>query len=103
MANNPYVNKVQYGNEVLIDLTQDTITANKILVGYTAHDASGAPITGTCNGVQIPVPASGTNSFWIAVPNGTSNPDPDEPEDWIKFVFTIDSSGNSEVTDGNSQ
>lgn len=43
------VNKVIYGNTVLIDLTADTITADKILASYTAHDASGAMITGTCD------------------------------------------------------
>ena len=41
-------NKVVYGNTVLIDLTADTITADKILANYTAHDASGTMITGTC-------------------------------------------------------
>lgn len=34
--------------EVLIDLTGDTVTADKILTGYKAHDKSGATITGTC-------------------------------------------------------
>lgn len=47
MASNQYVNKVQYGNSTLIDLTGDTVTAATLLQGYTAHDASGAPITGT--------------------------------------------------------
>lgn len=47
MANNQYVNKVQYGGNTLIDLTSDTVAANKILSGYTAHDKSGAVITGT--------------------------------------------------------
>ena len=47
MANNQYVNKVEFGNEVLIDLTNDTVTADKILAGYTAHSASGASITGS--------------------------------------------------------
>lgn len=42
-------NKVVYGNTVLIDLTADTVTADKILASYTAHDASGATITGTCD------------------------------------------------------
>lgn len=42
-------NKVVYGNTVLIDLTADTVTADKILAAYTAHDASGAIITGTCD------------------------------------------------------
>lgn len=50
MANNTYVNKVQYGSSTLIDLTGDTVTAASLAQGYTAHDASGAPITGTMSG-----------------------------------------------------
>lgn len=42
-------NKVVYGSTVLIDLTADTITADKILANYTAHDASGVTIAGTCD------------------------------------------------------
>ena len=42
-----YVNKVVYNGTTLIDLTSDTITADKILSGYTAHDKSGAAITGS--------------------------------------------------------
>ena len=45
---NEYVNKVIYGGNTLIDLTGDTVTADKILASYTAHAASGAPITGSC-------------------------------------------------------
>ena len=48
MANNEYINKVIYGGNTLIDLTADTVTADKILSGYTGHAASGAHITGTC-------------------------------------------------------
>ena len=48
MASNEYINKVIYGGNTLIDLTGDTVTADKILSGYTAHAASGEPITGTC-------------------------------------------------------
>lgn len=33
--------------ETLIDLTSDTVTADRLLSGYTAHDATGAIITGT--------------------------------------------------------
>ena len=32
------INKVVYGSTVLIDLTADTVTADKILASYTAHD-----------------------------------------------------------------
>lgn len=48
MANNNYINKVVYGNDVLIDLTSDTITVADLLSGVTAHDKSGATITGSC-------------------------------------------------------
>lgn len=44
---NQYVNKVVYGGQTLIDLTSDTITAADLAEGITAHDKSGAPITGT--------------------------------------------------------
>lgn len=42
------INKVIYGGTTLIDLTSDTVTEDKMLSGYTAHDKSGAQITGTC-------------------------------------------------------
>ena len=42
-----YRNKIIFGNETLMDLTQDTITPADLASGVTAHDASGAPITGT--------------------------------------------------------
>lgn len=45
---NQYVNKVVYDGTTLIDLTSDTVAAAYILSGYTAHDKSGAPITGSC-------------------------------------------------------
>ena len=41
------VNKVVYGTTVLVDLTEDTVTPDKLLKGATAHNASGEPITGT--------------------------------------------------------
>ena len=46
MAN--YINKLVVGNETKLDLTADTVTEDKLLKGATAHDKSGAPITGTC-------------------------------------------------------
>ena len=42
-----YNSKVVLGDEVLIDLTADTITAASLQSGVTAHDKTGAPITGT--------------------------------------------------------
>lgn len=42
------VSKVIYGNTTLIDLTSDTVVANKLLSGYTAHGADGEAISGSC-------------------------------------------------------
>lgn len=46
---NEYVSKVVLSNgTTLIDLTADTVTPETMLTGVTAHDKSGAKITGTC-------------------------------------------------------
>ena len=42
------ISKVVYGGTTLIDLTSDTITADKLLTGVTAHGKDGEPITGSC-------------------------------------------------------
>lgn len=42
------INKVVYGGETLIDLTGDTVTADKLLSGITAHGKDGELVTGTC-------------------------------------------------------
>ena len=44
---NQYVNKVVVGGETKLDLTGDTVVAEKLAQGYKAHDKSGAPIVGT--------------------------------------------------------
>ena len=43
------ISKVIYGGNVLIDLTADTVTPEKLLTGYTAHAADGAQISGACD------------------------------------------------------
>lgn len=48
MAVNKNISKVVYGNTVLIDLTTDTVTKDQILTNFTAHDKTGAVITGEC-------------------------------------------------------
>lgn len=40
------INKVEFAGNTLIDLTADTVTPDTLLEGMTAHDASGALITG---------------------------------------------------------
>ena len=49
MPTNSYNSKVIFNGEVLIDLTADTVTADKLLKGITAHGKDGAPVTGTCD------------------------------------------------------
>ena len=44
-----YVNKLVVGNDVKFDLTGDTVAPNTLLTGATAHDKTGAQITGTCS------------------------------------------------------
>lgn len=40
--------KIIYDGQVLIDLTNDTVIADKLLKDYTAHGADGELVTGTC-------------------------------------------------------
>jgi hypothetical protein len=47
------VSKVVYGNDTVIDLTGDTITADRLRAGYTAHGADGEAITGTLNTASL--------------------------------------------------
>lgn len=42
------ISKVIYGGNTLIDLTADSVKADKLLVGYTAHGADGEVINGAC-------------------------------------------------------
>ena len=68
MAENPYVNKVVYGDEVLIDLSEDTVTESTLKRGTTAHTRSGEQITGE---LDI-LPVGGTEGD-ILVKSGATN------------------------------
>ena len=57
MANNPTVNKVIYGNDTLIDLTEDDVTAGDVVAGKYFHAPSGVRTVGTA---VIPEPATAT-------------------------------------------
>lgn len=60
MANNPYVNKVELADGTsLIDISDTTATADKILQGYTAYGADGSKLTGTATG--------GGSSSWTKI------------------------------------
>lgn len=45
------VNKVEYAGKVLLDLTEDTVSPDKLISGTTAHDKTGAKIIGTLEDV----------------------------------------------------
>lgn len=47
MANNTNINKIIYGTSTLIDLTNDTVTSNRMFKGDQAHAADGSVIIGT--------------------------------------------------------
>ena len=42
------ISKIIFGNSTLLDLTADTVVADKLLSGYTAHGADGNLIEGSC-------------------------------------------------------
>lgn len=45
------VNKVEYAGKVLLDLTEDTVSPDKLISGATCHDKTGAKIIGTLEDV----------------------------------------------------
>lgn len=47
-----YVNKVEVNGETIIDLTSDTVSADNLPKGVTAHDAAGYAIIGTAEFVS---------------------------------------------------
>lgn len=47
MASNPYVNKVEFGNQTVMDISDTTAEESDVLSGKTFYKASGARSTGT--------------------------------------------------------
>lgn len=88
---NMAVNKVIYNGNTLIDLTAVTVTADVLLDGYTAYDASGNLITGTYGTTtytnQIPI---STDSDGTAYNGGTG----------YKSGYRLNSSGNESAASG---
>lgn len=71
------VNKVVFGNDTLIDLTEDTVQPEDVAMGETFHDRSGALRTGTSSGTGgVPIELledtvgwTGKNRFPITLEN----------------------------------
>ena len=47
------VSKVVYGSRAIIDLTADTVTADTLLAGATAHTASGERVDGAVSFITV--------------------------------------------------
>lgn len=67
-----YVNKVAINGNTVIDLTADTVTANTLSKGATAHNAAGEQITGT---LTVPTQQTKTVNLSMASGNQTIKPD----------------------------
>ena len=78
----PYVNKIQTSDgEVLLDLTDDTITSANLLKNVRAHDSTGAPIVGELEtgdyNIQSESNGDGTQTLKITtVGSGATATDP---------------------------
>lgn len=62
---NPYVNKVDVNGKTVLDLSGDTVYPGMLAKGITAHDKSGAKITGT-----LEVPATEERTVELSMPTG---------------------------------
>ena len=54
--------RINYFGKVLLDLTSDTVTPEKLAKGVTAHAKDGSKITGTLEIVQ--------KGNWLSMPEG---------------------------------
>ena len=87
------VNKVVYGTTVLVDLTEDTVTADKLLKGATAHNAAGEPITGTMEAGSGGTSDNNCEAYHITSASATLN---------FKTTGTVKVWGYGTVTSGYS-
>lgn len=81
MASNPYVNKVTINGVTKLDLTADTVAPETLKSGVTAHDKSGAPITGT-----MVAKNNQASKAYSAISNGTFSITPDSGYDGMEKV-----------------
>ena len=66
------VNKVDINGATVIDLTSDSVTPETLLQGATAHDASGAAITGTMvRGTELKIIVTVTSGATVTATKGS--------------------------------
>ena len=56
-------NIIKYAGRVLIDLSKDTVTSDKLMEGYTAHGANGDKVTGTMKKMTVSDDGNGNVSI----------------------------------------
>lgn len=86
------VNKVIYDGNTLIDLTEDTVTADQLKTGVTAHDAAGNRITGTYEGEDVSAETAEYTEK-LGVQNGVI----DQIVETLKTRFAVPSSLQNKV------
>lgn len=59
-------NKIIVNGQTKLDLSSDSVVANKVLSGYTFHDQDGVAQTGTCNYDAYTSDATATNANILA-------------------------------------
>ena len=66
------VNKVDINGATVLDLTGDSVTPETLLQGATAHDASGAAITGTMvRGTELQIIVTVTSGATVTAAKGS--------------------------------
>lgn len=79
------LSKIIYEEEVLMDLTADTVTPNTLIAGYRAHNEFGDPITGIATSATLLRYNSLAN--W----NAATDVIPDEGE--LIMAYEVDTNG----------
>ena len=85
------INRIVYNGGTLIDLTGDTVTADKLMQGYTAHDKSGEVIIGTATG-------GGTLITKSITANGTYDAEDDNADGYSSVTVNVSGGGDSSYT-----
>lgn len=86
------INKVIYGGTTLIDLSGDSLSsADQLMQGVTAHDRTGALITGTATG-------GGTLITKSITANGTYDAEDDNVDGYSSVTVNVSGGGNSSYT-----
>ncbi len=103
------ISRVEFANDVLLDLTSDTVTAETLAKGATAHDKSGESLVGTASIVAThsvtlssSEPSGGSDGdIWLVGAGGKAS---SEVEVSLSTTFTTGSSGGSldNIMDGNT-